>query len=88
MYRMGCSDTNKKNKLQNPSVIRKTNLLSLMNPLLAHVTVAPHCQIMDKLGLKNSSRKTVSICAFSFINSLYLILHAFVQTSDRTTTKV
>jgi hypothetical protein len=36
-YRTGCSDTNKKNKLQNPSVIRETNLLSLINPSLAHV---------------------------------------------------
>jgi hypothetical protein len=30
-------DINKKNKLQNPSVNCKTNLLSLINPLLAHV---------------------------------------------------
>jgi hypothetical protein len=38
------------------------------------------------IRLKNSSRKTVSIYAFSFIISLYLILHACVQTSDGTTT--
>jgi hypothetical protein len=35
--RVGCSVTNKKNKLQNPSVNRETNLLSLINPLLAYV---------------------------------------------------
>jgi hypothetical protein len=45
--RMRCSDTNKKNKLQIQSVNRETNLLRLINLSLAHVTVAPHCQIMD-----------------------------------------
>jgi hypothetical protein len=34
---MGYSDTNKKNKLQNLSVNRETNLLSLINSSLAHV---------------------------------------------------
>jgi hypothetical protein len=34
--RMECSDTNKKNKLQIPSVSRETNLLSPINPLLAY----------------------------------------------------
>ena len=58
---MGCSDTNKKNKLQNPSVIRKTNLLSLMNPLLAHVTVAPHCHIMDNNNNKGHVRWLVLV---------------------------
>jgi hypothetical protein len=33
---MECSDTNKKNKLQIPSVSRETNLLSPINPLLAY----------------------------------------------------
>jgi hypothetical protein len=33
---MGCSDTNK-NKLQNPLVNRKMNLLSLINLSLAYV---------------------------------------------------
>jgi hypothetical protein len=33
---MGCLDTNKK-QIQNPSVNRETNLLSLINPSLAHV---------------------------------------------------
>jgi hypothetical protein len=51
-------------------------------------TVAPYCQIMDELGLKNSSRKTISIYAFSFEISLYLILNACAQTSDGTATKV
>ena len=30
-------DTNKNNKLQNPSVLHETNLLSLINPSLVHV---------------------------------------------------
>ena len=47
-------------------------------------TVAPLCQIMDYLGLKDSSRKLVANCAISFIISLYLILHAYVQTFDVT----
>ena len=36
--RMGCSNTNKKNKLQNPPVNREMNLLSLINPSIAHVS--------------------------------------------------
>ena len=40
-------------------------------------TVAPRCQIMDKLGLKDSSRKLVVSCAISFVISLYLILQTF-----------
>ena len=47
-------------------------------------TVAPRCQIMDELGLKDSSRKLVASCAISFIIGLYLILHACVQTFDVT----
>jgi hypothetical protein len=39
-------------------------------------TVAPHCQIMEQLGLKDSSRKLVTICAINYFFSLYLILHA------------
>ena len=45
-------------------------------------TVAPHCQIMDWLGLKNSSRKVVAICAIIYFFSLYLILRTCVQTTD------
>ena len=29
-------------------------------------TVAPYCQIMEQLGLKDSSRKLVAICAISY----------------------
>jgi hypothetical protein len=36
-----------KNKLQIPSVNRETNLLRLINLSLAHVIVAPYCQIMN-----------------------------------------
>jgi hypothetical protein len=35
--REGFSDTNKKNKLQNPLGNYETNLMILINPLLAHV---------------------------------------------------
>ena len=51
-------------------------------------TVASHYQIMDQLGLKNSSRKLVVNYVISFVISLYLILNACVQTSDETSTKV
>ena len=44
-------------------------------------TVAPHCQIMEQLCLKDSPRKLVAIYVISFFN-LYLILHAGVQTFD------
>jgi hypothetical protein len=45
---MECSDINKKNKLQNPLVNCETNLLSLINLLLAYMcTVALYYQIMD-----------------------------------------
>ncbi len=37
-------------------------------------TVAPHCQIMEQLGLKDSSRKLNVIYAISCSFSLYLIL--------------
>ena len=47
-------------------------------------TVAQRCQIMDKLGLKDSCRKLVASYAISFVISLYLILHACVQTFDVT----
>ena len=44
-------------------------------PMSTHMfTVALHYQIMDYLGLKDSSRKLVASCAISFIISLYLIL--------------
>ena len=42
-------------------------------------TVANRCQIIDYLGLKDSSRKLVVNYAISFVISLYLILHACVK---------
>ena len=44
-------------------------------------SVTPHCQIIEQLGLKNSSRKLVVIYAISFF-SLYLIRYVDVQTFD------
>jgi hypothetical protein len=41
-------------------------------------TVAPHCQIIDQLGLIDSSRKLVSVCVIS----LCLMLQISVQISD------
>jgi hypothetical protein len=46
--------------------------------------VEPHCQIVKQLGLIDSSHKLVSICAISFVISLYLILQISVQTSNMT----
>ena len=66
-YRMrcgiGCSDTNKKNKLHNSSVIRETNLLSLINSSLAHV----YCSItLSNHGLirlnKFVSQSSLNLC--------------------------
>ncbi len=45
-------------------------------------TVAPHCQIMEQLGLKDSSRNLHVICIISYFFHLYLILHICVQTFD------
>ena len=42
-------------------------------------TVAPHCQIMNQLGLIDSSRKLVSIYEISFVISLCLIFQISVQ---------
>ena len=44
-------------------------------------TVAPHCQIMKQLDLKDSSRKLVAIYAINYFFSLYLILHPFHNVS-------
>jgi hypothetical protein len=61
--RIGCSDTNKKNKLQIPLVNREMNLLSLINPSLAHVycstTVSNHGLIRLK---KFVSRISCNLC--------------------------
>ena len=51
-------------------------------------TVAPHYQIMEKLGLIESSRKLVSIYAISFVVSLCLIIIISNQTLDVTGTKL
>ena len=40
------------------------------------------------IRLKKSSRKLFSSCVFSFVNNLYLILHACIQTFDVIRTKV
>ena len=45
-------------------------------------TVAPHCQIMSQLGLKDSSRNFRQNCVIGFYFRPYLILHACVQTFD------
>ena len=45
-------------------------------------TVAPHCQIMEQLGLKDSSHKLFAICAISYFFSINLILYAGVQMFD------
>jgi hypothetical protein len=56
-------DTNKKNKLQNLSVIHKTNLLSLINPSSAHVycsiTLSNHRLIRLK---KFVSQNSLNLC--------------------------
>jgi hypothetical protein len=58
--------------------IRQTDLLSLINSLLAYVYCSTTLLNYGLIRFKNSSRKIVSICAFSFINNLYLILYAYV----------
>ena len=51
-------------------------------------TVAPNCQIIEQLDLKDSSYKLVAICAISYFLSLYLIFYAGVQTFDMTWCKI
>jgi hypothetical protein len=74
-----------KNKLQNPLVICEMNLLSLINLSLAHVYRSTTLSNHELIRLKNLSRKTVSICTFSFVISLHLILSVYVQTFNGTT---
>ena len=81
---MGCSDANKKNKLHNPSVLHEINFLSLINPSLAYVYCSKTLSNHGLIRLKNSSSKLVANYIISFIISLYLILHACVQTFDVT----
>jgi hypothetical protein len=60
----GYSDTNKKNKLHNPSVLRKMNLLSLINPSLTYV----YCSILL------SNHKLIRLKRFVSQNSLNLCI--------------
>jgi hypothetical protein len=64
--RIGCSDIDKKNKLQITSVNCETNLLSLINPLLAHTYCSTIVSNHGLIGLKNSSRKLVAIYTISY----------------------
>ena len=63
---MECSDTNKKNKLHNPSVLQEMNFLSLINPLLAHVYWSTTLSNHGLIRLKKSSRKLVAICVINY----------------------
>ena len=64
------------------------NLLSLINPSLAHIYGSTTLSNHRLIRLKKSSRKLTTICAISYFFRLYLILHAYVQTSDGTGTKI
>jgi len=65
-YREEFLDTNKKNKLQNPSGNRETNLMILIN-LISTCGLLYHLRLfMDYLGLKDSSRDFAENCAISF----------------------
>ena len=48
-------------------------------------TVAPHCQILEQLVLKDSSRKLVVICTINYFFNLYLM---FYITFDVTVCKI
>ena len=43
-------------------------------------TVAPHCQIMARLGSKDSSRNLHANYAIGFLFYLHLMVHVCVQT--------
>ena len=77
---MGCSDTNK-NKLQNPSVIHETNLVSLINPSLAYIYCSTTLSNHRLIRLK----KFVSQ---QFHNQFIFNTPCMFQTSDKTATKV
>ena len=66
-------------KLQKSSVIHETNLLSLINPLLAYVYCSTTLSNHGLIRLKKLSHKLVLICTFSFINNLYLIYYTCVK---------
>jgi hypothetical protein len=60
------------------------NLLSLINLSLAYI----YCSTtLSNHGLIRLN-KLVLVCAFSFVNNLYLILHVYVQTSAGTATSL
>jgi len=63
-------------------------LLIIINLLLTYVYCSIKLSNHGLIRLKKSSHKLVSICKFSFIISLYLILYACVQIYDVITTKV
>ena len=77
-----------KNKLQNMSVLHETNFLSLINPSLAHVYGSKTLSNHGLIRLKRFVSQLVANYVISFVISLYLILHACVQTSDGTATKI
>ena len=64
------------------------NLLSLINPSVAHIYCSTTLSNHGLIRLKNPSRKLIAICVISYFFSLYLILHAYVQTFDGTATKI
>jgi hypothetical protein len=64
------------------------NLLSLINMSLAHFVTVAISVNHGLIRLKKSSRKLSSLYIFSFVNNLYLVLHACVQIFDAMRTKI
>jgi hypothetical protein len=64
------------------------NLLSLINLSLAHFVTVAISANHGLIRLKKSSHKLSSPYIFSFVNSLYIVLHAYVQTFDVIGTKI
>jgi hypothetical protein len=63
-------------------LIHETNLLSLINPSLAHVYCSTTWSNHELISLMDSSRELASIYAIGFVIRLYLIVLIGVQTSD------
>jgi hypothetical protein len=57
------------------------NVLSLINSSLAHFVTVAIIANHGLIRLKKSSRKLFSPYIFSFINSLYLVLYAYIKYS-------
>jgi hypothetical protein len=57
------------------------NLLSLINLSLAYIFTVAISANHEFIRLKKSSRKLSSPYIFSFVNSLYLVLHECVKDS-------